>query len=327
MIVVHAPSEIASQMGTLCYGLRRAGVRANGYNWFRSYIGYKLNIVNTDAYELAKLIDPLVKYCDIFHFHNGNTFVTDNLDLPLIAETGKKLVMHHWGNDVRSSQRNRKLNPYSLPPSYLSDEQIHKRLLFLSKYIPAAVVQDFEVFPYVSDYYRKVFVLPLACDISSFTPSYPQANQRELTIVHAPTNRDFKGSDHVERAIKLLNKKARFTYKLVERMNHEQALAAYQSADIVIDQLLCGSYGMVSVEAMAMGKVVVAFVRDDVRERLPPDLPIVVANPDTLYSVLLHLFKNPELRHEIGKASRAFAEKHHSVEHVANQLITIYRQL
>jgi hypothetical protein len=325
--VIHAPSEIAGQMGILCYGLRQKGIQVNGYNWFRSYIGYKQDIINTDAYELAKLIDPLVKFCDVFHFHNGNTFLPGNMDLPSIAGTGKKIVMHHWGSDVRTVEKVRQLNPYPLPPSYLTDEQIHTRLNLLSQAIQTAIVQDYEVYPYVKDYYKNVFVLPLACNTNSITPVYPDPNRKQLIIVHAPTNRAFKGSDYVERAIEQLMKKASFTYHLVERMSHQQALATYKSADIVIDQILCGSYGMVSVEAMAMGKVVVAFVRDDVRAKLPPDLPIIVATPDTLYGVLLHLFKNPELRHSIGRASRAFVEKYHSVDHVTNQLLSIYQQL
>ena len=327
MRVCQAPSQIANQMGTLCYGLRQQGVQVNGYNWFRSYVGYKKNIVNTDAYELAKLVDPLVQYCDIFHFHNGNSLLAGNMDVPYISGAGRKMVMQHWGSDVRAEKRVRHLNPYPLPASYLTDAQIHKRLEFLSQYIQNAIVQDYEVYPYVQDYYKNVEILPLACNISDFTPLYPRADQKELTVIHAPTNRAFKGSDDIERAIKQMKPKVNINFHIIERMNHQQALIAYSTADVVIDQILCGSYGMVSVEAMALGKVVVAFVRDDVRAKLPPDLPIVIANPDTLCKVLLHLYQNPELRHEIGKASRAFVEKYHSIEHVAKRLIAIYQKL
>ncbi len=328
MRVVHAPSEIAGQMGILCQGLRRAGVKVNGYNWFRSYISYRNNIIDTDAYELARIFDPLLAYCDLFHFHNGNSLLTENRDLPFIAKAGKKMVMQHWGNDVRAANRVSRLNPYPLPPSYLSDEQIHERLVYMSRYIDTAIVQDYEVYPYVCDYYKHVHVLPLACDVSKFTPSYPSPDQQVPMIVHAPTNRAFKGSTYVEQAVERLKQRSvPFDYRAVEKLSNREALQIYAACDILIDQVLCGSYGMVSVEAMALGKVVVAFIRDDVRAKMPDDLPIVIATPDNLADVLHHLIIHPELRHKIGKAGRAFVEKHHAVERVVKKLLSIYKNL
>lgn len=327
MRVVHAPTEIAGQMGILCRGLKSLNIEVNGYNWFHSYLGYRDHVVNTDAYELIRLIDPLVKYSDIFHFHNGNTMLIDHVDLPYIAGVGKKVLMHHWGNDVRSSKRSLSLNSYHMPLSYLTDKQIHDRLVFLSRYIKTAIVQDYELYPYVQDYYEDVRVIPLACDMTRFKPAYPSESVTAPVIIHAPTNRDFKGTEVVEKTIRQLQGKRAFHYVTVERMSHQQALQTYLSADIVIDQILCGTYGMLSVEAMAMGKVAVAYVRDDVRNRLPEELPIVNAHQDNLYDVLDHLLVNPEQLRPIGQAGRRFVERHHAVEYVAQALVAIYEQL
>lgn len=327
MRVVHVPTEIAGQMGILCHGLRQAGIETNGYNWFHSYLNYKEHVISTDAYELKKMVDPLVQYCDVFHFHNGNTMLLKKVDLPLIVGSGRKAVMQHWGNDVRTVSKERKINPYPIPPSYLSDQQIHRSLTFLSTYIADCIVQDYELFPHVQDYYEKVHVLPLACDTKKFIPAYPGKQVKEPLIIHAPTNRAFKGSDDIDKAIAGLKGKVPFQYLIIEKMKHAQALQAYQAGDIIIDQIRCGTYGMLSVEAMAMGKVVVAFIRDDVRRHLPEDLPIVNANRDTLAEKLETLIRNPELRHQLGKKSRQFVEKYHRVDRVVQQLIQIYQQL
>lgn len=327
MIIVHAPTEIAGQMRALVSGLRQAGYKANGYNWFQSYLNYIGSVINTDAYELIKLIDPLVNYVDLFHFHNGNTFVANNYDVPLIHERGKKMVMHHWGNDVRTVKGALMMNPYPIPPSYATDETIHENLTFLSKYMKHAIVQDYEIYPYVTDYYEHVHVLPLVCDYQKFPYVYPSPDNLNPVIIHAPTNREFKGSYYIEKAVGELKLTHNFTYFAVENMSHQQAMKSYLNADIIVDQILCGTYGMLSVEAMAMGKVVVAYVREDVKSKFPPDLPIVVANPDTIRDVLLHLLHNPELRHSIGKASRAYVEKYHSVEHVIPKLLEIYSKI
>jgi glycosyltransferase involved in cell wall biosynthesis len=324
--IVHAPTEIAGQMGILCEGLQAKGYHVKGYNWFNSYLKYSSIVINTDAYELAKIIPSLVKYSDIIHFYNGNTFLLQNVDLPLIYHKRKKMVMHHWGNDVRSSALVKQLNPYPLPSSYLSDGDIHKRLSLLSKYIDTAIVQDYETYQYVKDYYKKVHVLPLACNVTDFPVAYPNTH-KELKVIHAPTNKDFKGSVYVEAAVKKIKHKSTFTYQTVEKMRNDEALLAYLGADIVIDQLLCGSYGMLSVEAMAMGKVVIAFIRGDVRTHLPLDLPIVSASPENLPEVLLDLINNPERCTYLGRAGREFVKKYHEVGAVTEQLCKIYQQL
>ncbi|SNR85343.1 Glycosyltransferase involved in cell wall bisynthesis [Anaerovirgula multivorans] len=327
MQIVHAPTEIAGQMGILCEGLRAKGHYSSGYNWFHSYLKYRGRIMNTDAYELSKLINTLDKYSDIIHFHNGNTFFRQYLDLSYLHEAGKKIVMHHWGNDVRSMAKVRQLNPYALPSSYLSDEEIHNNLSMLSKYIDTAIVQDYEVYPYVKDYYKTVHVLPLACKINDLPVSYPDISKKIYKVIHAPTNRSFKGSVYVEAAIHKLKQNTEFIYQAIENMSHEEALQAYREADIVIDQLMCGSYGMLSVEAMAMGKVVIAFIREDVRKNFPVDLPIVNSKPETVYEVLSGLINNPSSLAQIGRASREYVLKYHEMGVVTDQLCKIYQQL
>lgn len=327
MKIVHAPTEIAGQMGIFCEGLRAKGHDVSGYNWFNSYIKYKSKIINTDAYELAKLLNALAKWSDVFHFHNGNTLLVQALDLPFLYNAGKKIVMHHWGNDVRTSWKVKQLNPYPLPNSPLGDNEIDKKLTYLSKYINTAIVQDYEMYHYVKDYYKKVFILPLACNVDDFQAAYPDSQNHLPKVIHAPTNRNFKGTLYVEAAIEKLKKKACFVYQRVEKMNHHEAKKAYLEADIVVDQLLCGTYGMLSVEAMAMGKVVVAFVREDIRKHLPAELPIVNARPEALYEVLLELVNNPLQRTQLGHASREYVMKHHHRDVVIDQLCSIYQQL
>lgn len=327
MHVLHAPTEIAGQMGVLCGGLRSLGVKTSGYNWFQSYIQYNENIINTDAFELAHFGRYLTNNADIIHFHNGDSLTVGHCDLPALKAMGKKLVMHHWGGDVRTKWRNQALNRYELPDSYFPDEEIDRHLRFLSTYISTAIVQDYELYPHVNDYYEHVHVLPLACNIKSITPHYPDPQRSVPIVLHAPTNREFKGSAYVEKAIQQLKPSVDFEFQLIEHLSHAKAMDLYRQGDILIDQLLCGTYGMLSVEAMALGKVVVAYVRDSVIAHLPEDFPIVVATPETLVDVLRPLLQDARLRNEIGVKSRAFVEKFHSADRVAKQLLDIYKHL
>src|SRR5690606_27741113 len=118
-------------------------------------------------------------------------------------------------------------------------------------------------------------------------PTLNMSPSDEVLIVHAPTQREFKGTDEINLAIEKLQRDIpSVKYQLVEGVSHAEALQLYRQADIVIDQVLCGAYGNLSVEGMALGKPVVCYIRPDLVSKYPPELPIVSANPDTLYDVL-----------------------------------------
>lgn len=332
--VVHAPMEIAGQVGTICRFLRKAGIQAVGYNYFPSYLNYEGTIV-TDSYELIKLAQNMIEHFDLFHFHNGYTLFDDFRDIEMIREAGKRIIMHHRGNDVRFRSRARKMphyeNPYVYAENSLPDEKIDRNLRYFAEHVSAAIVQDHELLPYVEDYYaakgKKVYVLPRLFDIGRCSPKYPARGNREVLIVHAPTDRDFKGTEYVNRTIERLKEELPVRYRLIEKMSHQEAWKILEQADIVIDQILCGAYGNLSVEGMALGKPVVCYIRPDLVDKYPPGLPIQSANPDTLYDVLKELVRQPELRVELGRRGRRYVENHHHAEKVVRSLIAIYQEV
>jgi glycosyltransferase involved in cell wall biosynthesis len=326
MKVIHLPLEIAGQMGALCGAIKRHGHQAIGYNYFHTFLSYTDNILPADGYEITNIIGDAIQHFDVFHFHYMLTPLYDYSDLAMIAEAGKPIVMHHWGSDVRKASISNLLNPYvNTDPS--SEEQIHEKLLAVSKYVSTAIVQDYEVIPYVSPYYKEVHVLPVAIDISKFAPAYPNPYKRNPLVLHAPTQPQFKGTDIIERAISQLQNEIPFQYQRVENMSHEAAKQLYRQADIIIDQILNGSYGLFCAESMALGKPVITFVRDDLLCQYTEELPICNANPDTIYHVLKTLLQSGELRYQKGMEARSYAERHHDSNIVGAQLIKIYDQL
>lgn len=328
MKVVHTPIEIAGQMGMLSKGLMEKDVKSIAWNTFHTYLGYKESVYNMDIYELETLLPDAIAYFDLFHFHYAATMATDYADLRLLKSMQKPMIMHHWGNDVRIEAIAKRNNPYAYAGDSLPPEQIHAKLSALSQFIDAAIVQDYEVLPYVSPYYKKVYVLPIAIDIRDIQPFYPSAYETNPLILHAPTNPLFKGTAYIEAAIERLKSEGfTFRYERIEHLSNDQALQLYQAADIVVDQILCGSYGMLAVEAMSMGKVVVGYIRDDLLPTFP-DIPLIYStNPTTIYDVLKHLLLHPKLRHELGVKGRKYAKKVHDVRTVASQLLAIYKEI
>lgn len=328
MRIVHSPIEIAGQMGILCNGLNKRGLTATAYNTFHTYLGYRDYINNVDVYEIEYLMHDILQYFDVLHFHYAATFLQGGSDLPLNQRLGKKMVMHHWGNDVRTHAVASVNNPYVYTDDSPPAEQVHATLSKLSRYIEHAIVQDYEVYPYVAPYYEHVHVVPIAFAARSRKPRYPLLTESCPLIIHAPTNPLFKGTVYIEKAIeKLKDEGMSFRYQRVEKMNNAQAVALYGQADIVVDQILCGSYGMLAVESMSLGKPVVGYIREDLKQTFPENPPILSANPDDIYDVLKDLITNPRLRSEAGQRGRSYAVKYHDTAVVTGQLIDIYNQL
>jgi len=100
-------------------------------------------------------------------------------------------------------------------------------------------------------------------------------------------------------------------------------------ADLVVDQLLVGWYGGLAVEAMALGRPVVAYLREEDLTGVPPEmreqLPLIRAEPSTIYGVLKEMLTTcrRDLA-ELGRRSRDYVVRWHDPRSVAEQLVADY---
>jgi glycosyltransferase involved in cell wall biosynthesis len=146
-------------------------------------------------------------------------------------------------------------------------------------------------------------------------------------VVHAPSNRAKKGTEHVVAACAGLP----VELDLVEGVPHDEARRRYERADIVVDQLNAGWHGIFALEAMALGKPVVCHLKPDVVEQAEraygTRVPIVPATADTLVETLRPLVADAELRRRIGAESRAYVERVHDIDVIADRLLDLYARL
>ena len=169
-------------------------------------------------------------------------------------------------------------------------------------------------------------MIPPGLDLRPFTPVPPSDAARPL-VVHAPSNREKKGTRFVIEACAQLP----VELDIVEGVPHDVARERYARADIVVDQLNAGWHGVFALEAMALGKPVVTHLKPDVVERSAAGygvrLPIVPATAETLVDALRPLVEQPALRRELGAQSRAYVEQVHDIDRIADRLIDLYRSL
>jgi len=333
MKVLHIP--YGSPMINLCKALRHKGIDATSCHFYSNRYNFKpdfnLNLDKTPSNQreakLKEYLNRVIKDYDIIHFHFGETFFPDKSDLELLKKAGKKMVVHHHGSDVRLLSKAKALNPYVRVKPEWSEEKIRKNLSILSNYIDYAVVQDYELKDYIQEYYKEVHVIPHAIDLNQFQPNYPEAKAIPL-IVHAPTLRDLKGTEFILAAVNQLKKEGlSFEFKLIEGMTFDETQKALIQSDIIIDQLRIGASGYISSEAMALGKPVICYIRQDLVKKYPDGLPIVNANPDSITTVLKNLLSQPKTWKELGKQGRTYVENHHDIRKLGESYIEVYKKL
>jgi glycosyltransferase involved in cell wall biosynthesis len=120
--------------------------------------------------------------------------------------------------------------------------------------------------------------------------------------------------------------------QIVEGLPHDEAFARYRDADIVVDQLNAGWYGLFAIECLALGKPVVTFLHEEAVRRTEDafgvKVPIVNATAETLRARLEELVATgPDGRAAIGAASRAYAERVHDLERATDRLLDLYARI
>ncbi len=243
----------------------------------------------------------LLPRTDVFHFTFGLTLVPQSLQFPLLKVFRKKSVMHYLGSDIRGK------SPAELAYGRKADAQI---------------VGSYDAIRWVPE----AEVIPPGVDLGRIEPAPPSGRSRPL-IVHAPSSRRRKGTEDVIAACEGLDA----DLELVEGLHHEEALQRYRAADIVVDQLNAGWYGLFAIEAMALGKPVVTFLHEEAVRRTEEafgiEVPLVSATKETLRERLRPLVESAAERQRIGAASRAYVERVHDLEQVTDRLLALYARL
>lgn len=253
------------------------------------------------------------------------------VELYLLKLFGVKIYVQYQGDDARQgdySVSNYLINfAKFLPESYYnrkSDDLKRKRI----KLMDGVVEKIYALNPDLMNVLplRAEFLPYSHIDLKDWVPVCNKMEGRPLRVGHAPSNRLVKGTDFIVNAIdKLKQEGYSIDFVLVEGLENKAAKEIYIGLDIVIDQLLAGWYGGLAVEVMALGKPVIAYIRDDdlrhIPEQMKNDLPIINASTSTIYDVLKSVLLMPKMElYEIARKSRAYVERWHDSDRIAARI-------
>jgi glycosyltransferase involved in cell wall biosynthesis len=306
--VTHCPVNTAGIPWTNVQALRTRGIEAQlvVFNRYRLHPEADVDLQRTGGLMRQQATQwrafaRLVRETDIFHFYFGLTLLPKSVQFPLLRALGKRSVMHFLGSDIRGRS-----------PAELA----------WARHAGARVVGSYDAIRWVPD----AHVIPPGIDVRAIETAPPTDRERQV-VLHAPSSRSRKGTEHVVAACKELD----VELEIVEGLDHREAFERYRNADVIVDQLNAGWYGVFAIEAMALGKPVVTFLHDEAVRKTEKafgvDVPIVNATAETLAGALRPLVESAEERRRVGRASRAYAEEVHDLERMTDRLLALYAEL
>ncbi|WP_164233515.1 glycosyltransferase [Microbacterium hydrocarbonoxydans] len=156
--------------------------------------------------------------------------------------------------------------------------------------------------------------LPVVIDPEPWVQGVPALSRRIPVVVHAPSSGIVKGTASVRAAAERLADEGLIEYREAHSVPAHEMPELYRSADIVVDALRMGNYGVAAVEAMAAGRVVVTYLTDLARreaEEASAVPPCVVADPTTVEQVLRDICAHPDRYRPLAAQGPEFARRVH----------------
>ena len=323
MRVLHSPINIAGGPGAISQGLRELGVESTllVFNERPFERGFDINLRLRDTSQRANL--PLnlprqlrtflwaVPRFDVFHFHAGHTLLPKKVNLPALRLLRKGIVFQSWGSDLRS-------RPASHVRYLRSADAVIVGSFLTRRLAPRGRWPEYDV-------------VPPAIVLTDWQPASVQPGD-VLRVAHAPSKRRVKGTETVLAAVDALRARGvPVELDLIEGVPNREARLRYAAADVVIDQLKIGWYGMLAIESMALGKPVVVHLDEEAaaetEEAFGLELPLVRAGENDLEKVLAGLVEARESLPDLGRRSREYVERVHSHTTVARRILEIYERV
>lgn len=362
--ILHCPDNVAGNPQMLASAERKLGQESylvcfyeSRYKYHSDEILFGSNKIKNEFMRWGLFFRALFFY-DVIHYNYGSTIfpqvmvssyrysnnfiinlmfslyvkLFEFFDVKVFKFFQKKIYVTFQGDDARQGDfcniffNNDYVNEagyYSTESDYLKRQRISK----FDKYANSIFALNPDLMHVLPS--RTRFMPYAHIDIEKWTKISKSSNG-VLHIVHAPSHRGVKGTRFINEAIdRLITEGYSFTYTQVENTPHVEARKIYETADVLIDQLLIGWYGGLAVELMALGKIVLCYLREEdlcyIPRDMRADLPIINVNVSSLYDRLkIVLEMSHEDLREVGDYSRQYVEKWHNPKKIAEQLIEIY---
>lgn len=289
------------------------------------------------VFQRMVLAYAILRY-DVFHTFADRGLLDPKVRLQIRDEelaawqaAGKRVYVYGYGADVRTRERTLALGRWNFctdctePTKYcICTDAAGERYISEIAEGVTALVSLGDMLAYMPGA-KHVNYWPI--DTESLSSSPLQASAAPLRIGHAPNHTHFKGSSYLEKAIDRLRLAGhQIEYVKIQGVPNAEVIDLFKNCDLIADQFIGGAYGYTALEAMALGRPVLSYVRTPDLVEAPKECPLLNVTPDLLEEVLTWVLNNRDKLPAIGAQGRSYVLRWHSVDAVASRLGGLYQE-
>ncbi|MDP9181688.1 MAG: hypothetical protein M3P04_02775 [Actinomycetota bacterium] len=254
----------------------------------------------------------------------GWDFAAGAADVRALQAGGRRVGVLLHGSESRRPARHVELYPHS-PFQGLPTVGPVARLVTATDELHALLeglgdVPRFVSTPDMLDFVPGATWMPTVVRRDAFDPGVPLLSRRRPVVLHAPSNPLLKGSDVVDEVLQSLEDEGLLEYRRLAAVPPPLVGRQVRQADVVVDQIALGNIGLMALEAMACGRVVLGHAIPSVLERYGEQVPMGVVDPVGLKDQVRSLLAAPETLHGLAEAGPGFVRRHHDGRRSAEAL-------
>ena len=284
----------------------------------------------------AVLAYVLVRYDIVHSFYDRSILLSPDRfginrdELDVLSRMGKRLYTYAYGADVRARDVTLELGTPNLcqecpePGKFCicNSHELISSMQRLEGLVTAKIAMG-DMTAYVPGC-RNLHYWPV--DVARcVVKQRPPLLGRPLRVAHAPNHPHFKGTRYLIQAIERLQREGHaIELVTVQGVPNRKVMELFEGCDVVADQFVAGFHGYTALEAMAIGRPVLCFLRGPDMAINPDTCPIINTHPQTVYAILKQCITGEIDLNELGRRSRRYIECYYSLEAVAARLGRLY---
>ncbi|SMF17096.1 Glycosyltransferase involved in cell wall bisynthesis [Pseudomonas sp. LAMO17WK12:I1] len=284
----------------------------------------------------------IFRYKVIYIYFNGGGLYAARvlwvLEPFLYRLAGVKVVVMPYGGDVQDMQKSGELYfkhvvDQDYPKHFRRRMMIRCKVWMWSLYADH-VISGCDWVDYMQ-HWDTLCISHFSIDLDRWAPGGEVNTTGPVRILHAPNHKNIKGTHFFKIAVeRLKNMGHDVELVMVQGVPNAELKRMISDCDIVADQLVIGWYAMFAIEAMALGKPVLCYVRDDLEELYiraglleRDELPLIKCSPKDLDQIIEKLVVDRLELRAIGARGRLYVEKHHSLDAIGTMFNAINEKL
>jgi glycosyltransferase involved in cell wall biosynthesis len=236
-------------------------------------------------------------------------------ELQALADSGRNVGVIFHGSDIRRPDlhmRTHAWSPFVDPRNRALTEELTRRSQAiheqLAKWSGPVMVST----PDLVDLAAGAVWTPVVVDLELFgaTPPRPESEEPPV-VVHMPSSSALKGTALIDPILRELADAGTIRYRRVQNLPHAQVPELLAGADIFVDQLGLGIFGVAPLEAMASGVAVVTDPGPEALTIYGEEVPIFPVDPDSMAATIRRLASDRALLRDTAARGRDFVQRHH----------------